>query len=587
MKNRLLARQLKVLGLSPDSVPHSIVEWRSFLTRIEKAYEENERNHYLLERSLEISSKEMQCRWDELKQFERQWRSLGECLPDVVIMVDATGRIIFSNRGMNGIQPESLIGQELYACYGADTANGIKIKQCVERAVSESIACSVEIEMLDKSGSRRFFSVRVNPIQRAEQPAQLVFVQTDITETRTIEAAIEARRRAEEADETKSRFLANMSHEIRTPLTAILGFSEILAGHDIPDTQRLNILDIIRRNGHLLLNIINDILDLSKVEAGKLDIELTNMALLRIVSDTKALLGLRAAEKGVKLTITSDSQIPSVIRTDPLRLRQILLNVIGNAIKFTEKGSVDVSIGLIPGANGTTKLAFTVKDTGIGIQKDQVERIFAPFSQADPSTTRKFGGTGLGLSLSKNLAKLLGGDVILQESTSHGSVFLVTIEPGTVEANSAHSWDLTPESFINTSPGINAPNFENLSILLVEDSLDNQIIVSYFLQDTGASVVTANNGREGLAKALAGKFDVVLMDLQMPEMDGYVAVKELRRQGYTRPIVALSAYSMDEDRRRCLDVGFNSHLSKPIDRDLLLQTISRFSRRLPMVHANA
>lgn len=402
-----------------------------------------------------------------------------------------------------------------------------------------------------------------------------ILVATDITKHKEIEAELKlAKEIADAANATKSTFLANMSHEIRTPLGAILGFSELLANDEMVTAQRLEASKVIKRNGQLLSNIINDILDLSKVEADKLDIEKMNVPFQEVVTDVEALLNLRATEKGVKLTVKSEGIIPNVIYTDSLRLRQILLNIIGNAIKFTEKGSVEVTIRLVPAENGSTRLAFAIKDSGNGIRPDQVDKIFAPFSQADPSTTRKFGGTGLGLILSKKLANALGGDVVLKESSSDGSTFLVTIDPGTPETVHFQNFEKRPSETVTVKA--KGPRIDQLKILLVDDSLDNQTIVDFYLKSAGAFVETASNGKEGLEKAVSGDFGVVLMDLQMPVMDGYEALKELRRLGYTKPVIALTAHAMKEDRKRCLESGFDDHLSKPIDRTALLKAVSQY-----------
>jgi CheY-like chemotaxis protein len=270
--------------------------------------------------------------------------------------------------------------------------------------------------------------------------------------------------------------------------------------------------------------------------------------------------------------------MPTTIVTDPLRLRQILLNIVGNAIKFTEKGSVDVRVKMLFN-DGQNKLAFIVKDTGEGIDPDKVKRLFAPFTQADPSTTRRFGGTGLGLVLSRELAQALGGDVTLLDSQrGEGSTFCITIDPGMHEEVLFRSYD--PQPMKNVTNLLQVPelkkNLSNLDILIVDDSADNQALIQKILRSAGARVETAANGKEALERALHGKFSLVLMDLQMPEMDGYEATKELRRRGYDRPIIALTAHAMKEERKKCLDNGFNDHLTKPIDRVSLLEALSQY-----------
>jgi CheY-like chemotaxis protein len=386
-----------------------------------------------------------------------------------------------------------------------------------------------------------------------------------------------------DANQTKSTFLANMSHEIRTPLGAILGFSELILNHDLSEREKEEASEVIRRNGNLLSHIIDDILDLSKVEAGKLEIDKVEANFEELLSEIQTLLSLKAREKGITLTITTESTVPKTIVTDTLRVRQILFNIVGNAIKFTEKGFVEVRVKMIP-VGKEMKLAFIVKDSGKGISPEEARRLFAPFTQADTSTTRKFGGTGLGLILSKKLALALGGDVVLSESsTNTGSTFIITIDPGSAEKVLFHNYEATkpPTKIRSVTPPV---SLQNLQILVVDDSLDNQLIISHLLRRAGAMVETADNGRDGVDKAITGNFSLVLMDLQMPVMDGFNAISELRSRGYSKPVIALTAHTMKEEKRRCLERGFDDHLSKPIDIQNLFKTISRFHglRNVPL-----
>lgn len=385
-----------------------------------------------------------------------------------------------------------------------------------------------------------------------------------------------AKELAEAANTAKSAFLANMSHEIRTPLGAVMGFSELMLSNDQSASEKQKCVDAIKRNGKLLSNIINDILDLSKVEAGKLDVERIEVPLDEILTDINMLLDLEATEKGLRLTLGTEGKVPTRITTDPLRLRQILFNIVGNAIKFTDQGGISVTIRQQASDDGKGRLAFIIKDSGRGITSDQSTRLFEPFAQADSSTTRRFGGTGLGLVLSKKLARSLGGDVILAESElGKGSSFVVTIDPGETASSEVHNF--VPTKSVPEIKGEDAPiRLNSINILLVEDSLDNQLLISRMLRMSGANVETASNGREGVEKALTGKYSIILMDLQMPEMDGHAATQELRRQNYLGPIIALTAHAMAEERQRCVVSGFNSHLSKPINRKTLLQTLVNF-----------
>jgi signal transduction histidine kinase/CheY-like chemotaxis protein len=413
-----------------------------------------------------------------------------------------------------------------------------------------------------------------------QKPSGFIIVANDISKQKEIQSELkQAKEAAEVANATKSAFLANMSHEIRTPLGAVIGFSELLMRDELSASEKLNSVEVIKRNGRLLSNIINDILDLSKVEAGKLEVERVPVPFAEIMKEIGSILNLEAVEKGIELTVTSDGVIPNEIVTDPLRLRQILFNIVGNAIKFTPRGTVNVKLQLLPSAVKPKFLAFVVKDTGEGIDPAHVGRLFKPFTQADPSTTRKFGGTGLGLVLSKKLAQALGGDIVLTESMrGQGSTFTITIDPGISEQVLFHSSADLEASNVTWMPKKKlAADLKLLRVLVVDDSSDNQALLKRILRIAGATVETANNGKEGVEKALQGDFSLVLMDLQMPVMDGYEATKMLRDQGYTKPIIALTAHAMKEERQRSLRSGFDDHITKPIDQELLIRTLSEYT----------
>jgi signal transduction histidine kinase/ActR/RegA family two-component response regulator len=423
-------------------------------------------------------------------------------------------------------------------------------------------------------------SEREGEKEALEQNKQQLEQRTQELQQRELELK-QAKESAEAANSAKSAFLANMSHEIRTPLGAILGFADLLVHSQMSEAEKISSVETIKRNGRLLSNIINDILDLSKVEAGKLEIEKVDVPFEELVSDITSLLTLEASEKGLQLNLTTDGAIPNSIHTDPLRVRQILLNIVGNAIKFTERGSVDVVAKLVSEPSGTRKLAFQVQDTGRGLSAEQASRLFNPFTQADASTTRKFGGTGLGLVLSRRLAKVLGGNVTLTSSQpGEGSVFTITIDPGNIDKVFLQNFD--PKKNPITASATSSVSLSGFKILVVDDSLDNQTLVSRFLRRSGAVISTAQNGQEAVETTLSEKPDLILMDLQMPTMDGYEATKRLRGLGYHQPIIALTAHAMKQERIRCLASGFNDHLSKPIDSQALLLMISRhIAQRTP------
>ena len=377
---------------------------------------------------------------------------------------------------------------------------------------------------------------------------------------------------AELANVAKSRFLANMSHEIRTPLSAVLGFADILSAPDLPESERAECLASISRNGKLLLRIIDDILDLSRIEAERLSLELSDFDFEELLSDLEATLTNKASDKGISLRVLKSDSFRGRYLSDPLRIKQILLNMVGNAIKFTHQGKVTVHADMneLPVETGSLvrqcDLKFVIEDTGIGLDTAKAERLFQPFSQADSSTRRQYGGTGLGLAISKQLARNLGGDVVLRSSTlGQGSIFEVTIRA-----------PLAPKRKLDTRPAdqvdanTNEARLVGKKVLVVDDVQDNRSLVDRYLRPRGIVVGQASGGEEALLQAKAIEWDIILMDIQMPTMDGYETTRALRTMGFQRPIVALTAHAMREELDKCIKAGCDRTLTKPIaKRDLV------------------
>ncbi len=390
-----------------------------------------------------------------------------------------------------------------------------------------------------------------------------------------------ARVAAESANQSKSAFLANMSHEIRTPMTAILGYADLLQGNEQSESERHEHVQTIRRNGEHLLSVINDILDLSKIEAGKMTVERARCSLCQIVAEVAATMRGRAVGKGVRLDVEYVFPVPEFIESDALRVRQVLINLVGNAMKFTEQGGVRVCVRSEGLAQGNPLIAVEIHDTGIGMTPEQVAGLFRPFTQADGSTTRKYGGMGLGLTISKRLARLLGGDIAVSSKAGEGSVFTVTFATGSLEGVRmiADAREAVIPSAMKT-PGTLLLRLEG-RILLAEDGPDNQRLIAFILRRTGAEVHVAEHGRLALEAFEAAQregrpFDLILMDMQMPEMDGYEATRELRRRGVCTPIVALTAHAMSGDREKCIAAGCDDFATKPIERAALLGVCQRW-----------
>ena len=415
---------------------------------------------------------------------------------------------------------------------------------------------------------------------------------TAVLKERAARLMEQARIAAEAASKVKSEFLANMSHEIRTPLTAILGYTELLREEGdlamAPDLRRQTI-DTIRAAGQHLLTVINDILDLSKIEADRMTLERIDTPLVKMLIDVQSLMRPRAMSKGIGLSAVLASPIPDRVMSAPTRLRQILLNLLGNAVKFTSTGGVTITVQRSE-TQGGERLIFDVEDTGPGMTQDQAQGLFQAFSQADAAVTRLHGGTGLGLTISRRLAAMMGGDVkLVRTAPGLGSCFRLVLPlepaPGAVMVATL---EVIGES---AAAAPEAPAVRLVGrILLAEDGKDNQRLIAFHLTRAGAEVAIADNGQIALrmidaATAQGSPYDLLLTDMQMPEMDGYTLARTLRRRGSTLPIVALTAHAMAEDRQRCLDAGCDDYASKPIEKRNLLATcaawIGRTSGSLP------
>jgi signal transduction histidine kinase/ActR/RegA family two-component response regulator/HPt (histidine-containing phosphotransfer) domain-containing protein len=523
------------------------------------------------------------------KAVPQRVKDTFDTLAEGVVLLEADGRIVMANH----VLVEAVFGDaehltpDLDGCGWEDESG--------RRIAKDELPWWVSLRTGDRvvrkplwlfsahSGVRRAWQANCGPVGTpapGARPQGVLVSFDDVTELEEAKKIAEVERgRAEAANQAKSEFLANMSHEIRTPMNAVLGFTDMLRRGRVSDpAQARRYLDTVHSSGSHLLSLINDILDLSKVESAQFDIERIAFAPHRTISEVIDSLSVRATEKGIGLRRTIDGPVPAEIRSDPARLRQIVTNLVGNAIKFTERGEVVVGERWLP-ATGTSpaRLVVTVADSGIGIPQDKLESIFEPFVQAESSTTRRFGGTGLGLTISRKFARAMGGDIVASSVAGEGSTFTVTLDPGLGETDAVTL--LSPEQALAEAVAA-APvaaadwRFPPKRLLVVDDSAENRELVLLALQDCGLVVEQADSGRTALERVEAALPDMILMDMQMPDMDGYTATRLLRERGVTVPIFAFTAHALSGFEKEIVEAGCDGFLTKPIVIDTMLETLA-------------
>jgi len=547
---------------------------------------------------------------EALRESEKRYRLLAENAKDVIFTADLSLRWTYISpsvellRGFTAAETMNQSIEETLPPASAEIVAKALAEELVLAKENDDAATrtrTLELEVKCKDGSTVWTEARVSFLcVEDNQPVGIVGVVRDITERRQAERDLrdyaealasanksleKSNEAAEAANQSKGEFLANMSHEIRTPLTAILGYSDLLLG-SLNKTENLAAAKTIKSNGEHLLELINDILDLSKIEAGKLELERITCSPGKVMADVASLMRVRSEAKSLPLEIQYVGKIPETILCDPTRLRQILINLLSNAIKFTEKGSIRLAARLVQERTKQPCLQFDVIDTGIGMTREHVSKLFHPFTQADSSTTRKFGGTGLGLTISKRLAEMLGGDITISSRLGKGSTFSLTVETGPLdgvpmlESGTKAVVDSKQKAKTSAAPVVKL----NCRVLLAEDGPDNQRLISFILKKAGAEVTLAENGQVAYERALATKnegcpFDVILMDMQMPIMDGYQATRQLRQAGYTGPIIAVTANAMLGEDRKCTEAGCDYYLCKPIDRNQFLAVVAQYAEK--------
>ncbi len=532
---------------------------------------------FAMQRALEHRRFAEQKKADEerLRQSEKMLRVVTGVLPALVVYLTADLRVRFCNRMYEkwfSLSNDDVVGKSVQDAFGERIAS--EMQKLMPKVFAHE---DTRFESpFGPDGSGQVASVTMKPDVDSEGVIKgIVCLVTDVSAQKHYEEELlRAKEQADSANEAKSQFLANMSHEMRTPLSAMMGFAELLLDSQIEAEERIDWLGRIINNCDRLKKMIDEILDLSKIEAGKLEVQKTRVAVAELVSQVGSTLFPLAKQKNLEIIFEIVGSIPAQVQTDPVKLRHIFLNIIGNAIKFSDVGPITVRAGLTE----DDKLCFDVEDKGSGLSRDQSEHLFEPFTQVDSSMTRKVGGSGLGLALARRYARALGGDVQLTASTpGEGSTFTIVVDIGAIdpEVPLIHSFN-----FLNQKPtplrGLQKMNLPKFKVLVVDDVLDNQVLVRRFLEKAGSAVEVASDGQEAIDKALHDEYDLILMDLQMPVLDGYNATSQLRKKGYKKPILALTAHALKEEQSRCLKMGFDGFLTKPIRQAELLRQLSQY-----------
>ncbi|MFM1991266.1 MAG: hypothetical protein RJA99_4223 [Pseudomonadota bacterium] len=510
-------------------------------------------------------------------------RELLDAIPVAVYYKDGQGRFLGMNRALEwlfDIDRRFAIGRtsaEVFANGYAD----VHVERDRELLARPSRQ-SYEMEMPLPDGTpRTLYYSKASLTDAAGAVTGVVGVIFDTTERKSLERRLqEAKDAAEAASLAKSQFLANMSHEIRTPMNGIIGMTDLVLDTDLAANQR-DYLETVRQSADALMQIIDDLLDLSKIEAGKMELESIDFEPRALLEHLCKPIALSARRKGLALDLELSDALPRAARGDPGRLRQVLVNLLGNAVKFTQRGRVTLAVDARPDATepGTWTLDCAVRDTGIGIPADKQRLIFDAFAQADSSTTRRFGGTGLGLAITRRLVEAMGGEIVIDSVPGEGSTFRFTVR---LLAAAAEAATTAPVAAAGAPDGDGTPNATDdaprperpLRVLLAEDNPVNRKLASLMLQKLGHEVVLASDGAQALAQVAAGPLDLVLMDMQMPEMDGVEATRRIRAAGHRLPIVAMTANAMDGDRARCLEAGMNGFLAKPVRAPALAEALA-------------
>ncbi len=522
---------------------------------------------------------------DRKSSMPKRVRDALDNLTGGLLLVNHLGRIVLANRSFLQIVDmpiAKVLGTRPSELNWYDEDNRLCTDYPWETTFETGQTVVNKILRLELDGCEpAAFKVNCKAIGSCEQPEGVMVCFENVTQLDKAKIEVQkSRDAADAANRAKSEFLANMSHEIRTPMNAILGFTDLLQrGLANSEEEQNEYLSRIQSSGRHLLELINDILDLSKIEAGKMEMQNSECDTFRLFNDVIDDLQVRARQKNISLTFESREALPETLYTDPVRLRQVLTNLIGNAIRFTSSGGVKLNVRLgKQGQDGqeNNRLIVDVIDTGIGMTDNQMQQIFNPFTQADNTVTRRFGGTGLGLSICQRIVEALGSDIRVQSSVEHGSVFSFDIGVGNLKDVKMIGQDeFSRMERPKSKPAFTDYKLPPCKILVVDDGEANRQLIRLFLMRAGCVILEAENGQEAIDTVLAQRVDMVLMDMQMPILDGYQATSKLRHLGFKKPILALTANAMQGDKQKCLEVGCSAFLSKPIDMDKLFEIVAK------------
>jgi signal transduction histidine kinase/CheY-like chemotaxis protein len=503
-----------------------------------------------------------------------------------LLILDRKEQVVLANKAFADIfskEPNELLGLKASEFSWKNKEGQVIVQEqrpWVKALTSGKIIKDEMLALEFGEGLQKSFKVNCSPVLGENKKYAGVLVGfDDITQLEKKETELrKSKEEAEEANKAKSAFLANMSHEIRTPMNAILGFTDILKrGYVKNEQESLKYLNTIHSSGKSLLELINDILDLSKVEAGKLEFESVQFQPYITIDEVVEMLRPTAEKKGITISWKAIEDIPETILVDPMRFRQILFNLIGNAIKFTDHGSVQLECSHHVDKK-KNYLQIDIIDSGIGMSETALENVFDPFVQADATVSRRFGGTGLGLSISRKFARALGGDITVTSKENEGSVFTILMQTGESSPGNL----ISPQALKALCDQYVESTVSRLSftgggkVLVVDDGRENRELVKIVLEEAGLTVDEAENGALGVEKATSNRYDMILMDVQMPVMDGFTAAKTMRKSGLTLPIVALTANAMQGFEQQCLDNGYSDYATKPVDIDKLIQIVAKY-----------